>query len=77
MRWSPVTEDNTESNNSNPPEPSRFGEDIPEDTERQAELVDQSVRQYRQMQRYLEQEAEEYLNQSVYLDYCRVDHDEE
>jgi hypothetical protein len=70
-------DDNTESNNSDPLEPSRFGEEIPEDTERQAELVDQSVQQYRQMQRYLEQEAEEYLARSVYLDYCRMDHDEE
>jgi len=70
-------EDNTESNNSNSLEARRFGEDIPDDPERQAELADQSVRQYRQMQRYLEQEAEEYLNRSVYLDYCRVDHGEE
>ena len=72
-----MNENNTGSNNSNPLEPSRFGEDIPEDTERQAELVDQSLRQYRQMQRYLEQEAEEYLARSVYLDYRRVDHDGE
>jgi len=72
-----MSNDNTESNNSTSHEPSRFGKDIPEDTERQAELADQSVQQYRQMQRYLEQEAEEYLARSVYLDFCHMDHDEE
>jgi len=72
-----MSEDNTESNNSNSLEARRFGEDIPDDPERQAELADQSVRQYRQMQRYLKQEAEEYLARSVYLDSRRADHDEE
>lgn len=72
-----MRKNNTESNNSTPPKPRQFGEDIPDDSERQAELVERSVRQYRQMQRYLEQEAEEYLNRSVYADFCRVDHVEE
>lgn len=62
-------DNNTESNNSDSPEPRRFGEDIPEDPDRQAELVNESVQQYRQMQRYLEQEAEEHLARSVYLDH--------
>ena len=71
-----MKDNNTRSNNSDPQTPRRFGEDIPDNPERQAELVEQSVRQYRQFQRYLKQEAEEYLSRSVYLDYCRRDHDE-
>lgn len=64
-----MTENNTQSNNSNSGEPQRFGEDLPEDPERQTELVEQSVQRYLQTQRYLEQEAKEYLNRSVYCDY--------
>lgn len=65
---------NTGSNNSNSKEPQRFGEDIPNDADRQAELAEQSVQRYLETQRYLEQEAKEYLSQSVYLDHFGGDH---
>lgn len=72
-----MTKYNTESNNSDSNEPRRFGDDIPADPERQAELVEQSVQQYLQTQRYLEQEAKEYLNRSVYCDYLGSAHADE
>lgn len=72
-----MTEYNTDSNNSNPGKPQRFGENLPDDAERQAELAEQSVQRHLRTQRYLEQEAKEYLNRSVYQDYAGVDHGEE
>jgi len=72
-----MSEDNTESNNSNSLEARRFGEDVPQDPERQAELVDQSVQQYLETQRYLEQEVKEYLSRSVYLDHFGVGYGDE
>lgn len=68
---------NTESNNSNSKEPRRFGDDVPTDPDRQAESVEQSVQQYLQTQRYLEQEAKEYLSRSVYYDYFGSNHGDE
>ena len=68
---------NTESNNSDSKEPSRFGDDVPTDPDRQAELVEESVQQYLETQRYLEQEAKEYLSRSVYLDHFGVGHGDE
>jgi hypothetical protein len=72
-----MSEYNTESNNSDSKEPRRFGDSIPSDPERQAELVEQSVQRYLETQRYLEQEAKEYLSRSVYYDHFGVDHGDE
>lgn len=72
-----MSNDTTESNNSDSKEPRRFGDDVPTDPDRQAELVDQSVQQYLQTQRYLEQEAKAYLSRSVYYDYVGSTHGEE
>jgi hypothetical protein len=68
---------NTESNNSDSKEPRRFGTNIPSDPDRQAELVEQSVQRYLETQRYLEQEAEEYLSRSVYYDHFGGGHGDE
>lgn len=69
--------DNTQGNNSNSKEAQRFGDDVPSDPDRQAQLVEQSVQQYLRTQRYLEQEAKEYLSRSVYYDYVGSAHGEE
>lgn len=72
-----MSNDNTESNNSNSQEPQQFGESIPTDPDRQSELVEDSMQEYLQMQRHLEQEAEEYLSRSVHQDYAEMHHVEE
>lgn len=68
---------NTESNNSGPKQPRRFGDEVPTDPDRQEELVEKSIQHYLETQRYLRQEAEEYLYRSVYYDHFGVGYGDE
>lgn len=68
---------NTDSNNSDSKSPRRFGEEIPTDPDRQAELVQESMQQYLRKQRFLEQGAMEYLSRSVYYDQFGQGHEDE